>query len=290
MIIDVHYHPFCKEADYLPDTEESIKRMMSKETDPVRHENMAAMTSKMTELSIHDLVKDMDDAGVDKVCAVAMDLSSGWGIKMVTNENVSRFAEIYPDRVIPFASVDPSMGQQAIDELTYAVEKLGCRGLKLVPPLQFFDISDPKHFPLWQRAQDLGIVVWTHVSHQVSTRGSDARLGAPMLLEPVALEFPEMKLVLGHCGFPWVWETWSLIARHKNVYLDLSAYHMLYNHMPWDAYTKFGVEHKLLFATDYPIADFKTVLDAIDQLDISDEFKTKIKGENAARLLGLNGS
>ncbi len=291
MIIDIHAHPFCKEATITPNLDEAIDRMAGSATAGERYEKAKGMLNLLfVHHSIENMVKDMDEAGIDKACIVAMDLSTHYGVQMVTNEDVARIAAQYPDRFIPFASVDPGRGREAIDQLVYAVEELGCRGLKLVPPVQHFDFSDPKHFPLWETALELGILVWTHASHQMSHPDSDARLGQPMLVEPVALKYPDLKLVLGHCGFPWAWEAWSLVVRHPNVYLDISAYHNLYNHMPWDAYSKYEAEDKVLFATDYPLFNFKVVLDALDNVDISDEFKNKIKGENAVKLLELEKS
>jgi predicted TIM-barrel fold metal-dependent hydrolase len=237
--------------------------------------------------TLEDIIGDMDAAGIDRACIVAMDLSTHYGVKLGTNEDVARMSAAHPDRLIPFASVDPSMGRLAVDGLIHAVEELGCRGLKLVPPVQHFDFSDPKHHPLWEAALDLDILVWTHTAHQKSHPDSDARLGHPMLVEPVTLKYPELKIVLGHCGFPWVWETWSLVARRPNVYVDISAYPSLYNHFPWDAYSKADVETRVLFATDYPLLSFEETRNALDAVSISEDFRSKILGENAAVLLGL---
>ena len=288
MIIDVHIHPFCREATMTPDPVEAGRRILAVLNRPeIIDRAVENFKGLFQQRSAEDIIADMDRAGVDKAVIVAMDLRSRYGVQLVTNEDVGRLAAEYPDRFIPFASVDPTLGRLAVDELVYAVTELGCKGLKLVPPLQIFDFSNPRFKPLWQTARDLDIVVWTHTAHQRSIPGSDARWGHPMLIEPVALEFPDLKIVLGHCGFPWVWETWSLVVRHPRVYLDVSAYPSLYNHMPWDAYIKSRAEDKLLFATDYPLYTFESVLDALKALDIPDEFRTKILGENAARLLGL---
>jgi predicted TIM-barrel fold metal-dependent hydrolase len=288
MIIDLHVHPFCKEANITPNLEEGIKRQMGAARDPARVELAAAMLTELfTRRSVHDIVKEMDAAGVDKACIVGMDMTTRCGVQMVTDEDLARLTATHPDRFIPFVSVDPSLGQRAVDRLVNAVENLGCRGLKLVPPVQQFDISDPRHDPLWEAALDLNVVVWTHCSHQRSHPDSDARWGAPMLVEPVAHRYRDLKIVLGHCGFPWHWEVWSLVVRHPCVYVDISAYPNLYNHMPWDAYSKFEVEDKVLFASDNPLFGFQETLDALDALDISEDFKEKIKGANAAKLLGL---
>ncbi len=288
MIIDMHVHPFCKEATITPSLEEGVRRQFASSQDPQRAELAAALLKALfTERGADDIVAEMDAAGVDKAVIVGMDLTTRYGVQMVTDEDLATLTRRHPDRFIPFVGIDPSLGRVAVDRLRNAVENLGCRGMKLAPPVQHFDISDPKFDPLWRTAQDLDIVVWTHCSHQRSHPDSDARLGHPMLVEPLALRFPALKIVLGHCGFPWHWESWSLATRHANVYVDISAYPLLYNHMPWDAYSKYDAEEKLLFATDNPLLGFKETLEALDGVEISPEFKRKIKGENAARLLGL---
>lgn len=289
MIVDLHVHPFCKEATVTPSLGEAVERMFfGASPDRKSLEDYAAMgKAYFHSRTLADIIHDMDEAGIDKACIVAMDLSTQYGVELVTNEDVARMASQHPDRLIPFASVDPSTGRLAVDRLVHAVGDLGCRGLKLVPPVQHFDFSDPRHDPLWETALELGIVVWTHTAHQKSHPESDARLGHPMLVEPVTLKYPDLKIVLGHCGFPWPWEAWSLVARRPNVYLDVSAYPSLYDHLPWDAYSKFDVEHKVLFATDYPLLGFKQTLDALDRVDIPASFRAKILGENAVALLGL---
>ena len=291
MIIDVHTHPFCRDATVIPNLKEAIERMFGSTRNPQRLETIKKKyTTLFREKSVADIIADMDEAGVDKICIVAMDMSTQYGVVMVTNEDVSRLAALYPDRFIPFASVDPSLGSMAIEQLVHAVKDLGCKGVKLVPPVQRFNFSDPKHFNLWEAALEMDIVVWTHAAHQLSHPGSDARLGNPMLVEPVALRYPDLKIVLGHCGFPWVFETWSLVLRHPNVYVDISAYPRLYHHFPFDMYSAYaftGAEEKMLFATDYPIITFEETLVALDKVDISLEFKKKILGENARRLMKL---
>jgi len=288
MIVDIHVHPFCKEAHVTPNLEEGIQRQFGKHEPKVRERIRAALTRQFTDRTAEDIIRDMNEAGVGKACIVAMDLTTHYGVEQVTNEDVSRIASVYPDRFIPFASVDPSMGKAAVDKLVHAVKNLKCRGLKLVPPVQHFDFSDSKHYPLWEAALELDIPVWTHTAHQRSHPDSDARLGHPMLVEPVALRYRKLKIILGHCGFPWQWEAWSLVVRHPNVYLDISAYPNLYNHLPWDAYSKHGAQEKVLFASDYPFPDFKQTLKALKEVQLPSDFEKKILFENAMKLLRLS--
>ena len=286
LIIDLHIHPFCKEATVLPSPEEALERMYG--TDEERFGPLlAGFRWIFEEKSLDDIVSEMDEAEIDKAVIVAADYSTAYGTVIVTNEDVARMAELHPDRFIPFCSVDPSQGRVAVDRLEAAVKELGARGLKLVPPMQGFRFDDPRHEPLWRRAAELDIILWTHAAHQRSTPGTDARLGQPMLLEPIALKFPDLRIVLGHCGFPWVWESWSLAVRHPNVYVDVSAFTNLYGRFPWDAYTAEAIEHKLLFATDNPLSSFSECVEAVRALPISDDFKTAILGTNAKALLRL---
>lgn len=286
MIIDFHIHPLCKEATVLPSPEEMIERMYGKENERFKPQ-VSGFRWLMNEKSLDDIIQEMDEAGVDKAVIVAADYSSAYGAVMVTNEDVSRMAQKHPDRFIPFCSVDPALGRVAVDQLEIAVNELGAKGLKLVPPIQGFKFDDPVYDPLWQKAAELDIIVWTHAAHQKSTPGTDARLGQPMLVEAVALKLPELKIVLGHCGFPWVWESWSLASRHQNVYVDISAYKDLYDLFPWQAYTASGIEHKLLFATDNPLSSFADCVEAVRKLPISEDFKNAILGTNAKALLSL---
>ncbi|OGP69820.1 MAG: hypothetical protein A2169_02160 [Deltaproteobacteria bacterium RBG_13_47_9] len=290
MIIDIHMHPYCKEATVLPTLQEGIRRMLgtSGQGNPMSDQVSEMMTYWFTKRSITDIINAMDDAGVDKACIVAMDMTTHYGVEVVTNEDTVKLASAHPDRFIPFASVDPTMGRAAVDKLRHAINNLGCKALKLVPPVQHFDFSDPKHNPLWEAALELDILIWTHCAHQMSKPDSDARLGHPMLIEPVARKYPRLKIVLGHVGVPWIWEAWSVVIRNPNVYLDISAYPDFYKHIPWEAYSRYGAEHKILFATDYPFTDIKETLVALDAVDISTEFKKKILSENAARLLNID--
>ncbi len=287
MIVDIHVHPFCNEVTITPNLQEAVMRMFSSHEPKRREKIQSTFTRMFTQYSILDIIRDMDEAGVEKACIVAMDFSTSYGVELVTNEDVARIALEYPNRFIPFASVDPSMGRLAVDKLIHAVKNLRCRGLKLVPPIQHFDFSDSKHFPLWETALELNIPIWTHAAHQTSHPGSDAMLGHPVLLESVALRYPDLRIILGHCGFPWLWETWSMVVRHKNVYVDISTYCTLYNHFPWDAHMKNGLEDKILFATDYPKASFQAGLSALKALNLPGDFERKIKGENAIKLLEL---
>jgi predicted TIM-barrel fold metal-dependent hydrolase len=288
MIIDLHIHPYCREVSLKPGIEEAVCRMYGEKWDKAGLQRMTSQFKALfLERGVKDIIADMDASNIGRACIVALDLTTKYNVEMVDNDDVGKLASMHPDRFIPFASVDPSMGRAAVDKLARAVEEYGCKGLKLAPSLQGFDFSDSKHSPLWETALDLDIVVWSHTAHQAPFAGSDARLSHPMLLEPVAIRYPDLKIVLGHCGFPWAMEAWSLVVRHPNVHIDISRFIKLYDQFPWDAFFKENAAHKIHFATDYPLLGFKDTLEALHRVDMLPEIRNKILHENTAALLEI---
>jgi predicted TIM-barrel fold metal-dependent hydrolase len=236
--------------------------------------------------TLEDFVKAFTSAGIDKAVIVPMDMTTEYGAQLGTNEDIARMMNKFPEKLIGFSSVDPRR-KDAVQVLEHAVESLKLKGLKLVPPLQKFDISDRKYDPLWEKALDLNIPVWTHAGHQASVPTSVAKYGHPILIDEVARRYPDLTIIMGHLSAPWFMDAWSLTLRHENVYLDVSVWYSLYPYFPWSAYTDNGIEHKLLFATDFPFTPFNIGIQAVKNLSISEEFKRKILGENAQKLLNI---
>jgi predicted TIM-barrel fold metal-dependent hydrolase len=181
----------------------------------------------------------------------------------VPNDYVAGYVRRYPDKLIGFASVDPN-DDGAVDELTRSVRELGLRGLKLGPIYQHIHPHDPKIYRVYRAAESLRIPI---LIHQGATypRGAPLEYAPPLLLERVALDFPELKLVIAHLGHPWEADTIVLIRKQPNVYSDVSA---LY-YRPWQFYNsmrlaqEYGVQKKLLLGSDYP---FTTPASTIEQL------------------------
>ena len=88
-------------------------------------------------------------------------------------------------------------------------------------------------------------------------------------------------------GVPWMWDTWSVVLRQPNVYVDISAYPNLYNWFPWDAFISEDISHKILFASDYPLIHYSHIFNALDKVQISDSLKKAILDKNAAKILKI---
>jgi len=165
-------------------------------------------------------VAKMREAGVHKACLLA--LNAPPLRTHIPNEYVAGIVRDYPDLFIGFASVDPNGGRQAADELEHAYRDLGMRGVKLGPVYQMFHPSDPVVFPVYAKAQELGMPI---LFHQAWTRLREAPMKwmHPALLDDVALAFPELRIIIAHIGLPWQVEALHLAAKHPHVYVDISA-------------------------------------------------------------------
>jgi len=284
MIIDMHVHPFCKEVSW-DDLNKISDAMWS--SDPFRRRYMYKMLKSVSEhVSIDDYITLMDELGITKSVIVSFNVKTAYDVILVTNEDVANLVKIHPTRLIGFAGIDiPAPG--ALDQLDYAITSLNLKGVKIVPPVQKFDISDIQYDPIWKKMIDLNIPLWTHGGHQVSTVGSIAKYGHPMLIDEVAMRHQDLTIIIGHMGTPWFWDTYSVVLRHPNVYVDISAHHHLYSYFPWDAFIKDKIEHKVLFASDHPLAHWKQIIPAVKNLPISEGFKERIFSENAKMLLNI---
>jgi predicted TIM-barrel fold metal-dependent hydrolase len=181
----------------------------------------------------------------------------------VPNELIADYVREHPDRLEGWASVDPGE-PDCVEQLEHCVTTLGLRGLKLGPVYQHFDPQDRRHWPLFSKCAELGLpIIW----HQGTTFPSEARLrwGNPLQLEDVAMDFPDLRMIVAHLGHPWEEDLIALIRKCPNVYADISAVH----YRPWRFWQamisamEYGVTHKLLLASDFPSATLGNVINGL---------------------------
>jgi len=173
----------------------------------------------------------------------------------IPNDLVAAYVAQHPDRLIGFAGIDPSRPKEACEEARRACQELSMRGLAVAPAAQDFHPADSQAMTVYAEAVQLGLPMIFHTGVHIST-AAKLEYAQPILLDEVARELPELKLIIAHMGFPWVSETALLLGKHKNVFAEIS---WLLNE-PWQAYQalltahQFGVMDKLLFGSGFPNA------------------------------------
>lgn len=173
----------------------------------------------------------------------------------IPNDHVASYVRNHPDRLIGFAGIDPSNPKEAIAELKRAKLELGMRGVAVAPAAQDFHPSNSLAMRVYAEAAEFGMPILFHTGVRLSP-ATKLQYAQPVLLDEIARELPNLKIVVAHMGFPWVTETLGLLMKHPNVYAEISRV----LHHRWEAYQALisayeaGVIGKLLFGSGFPDA------------------------------------
>lgn len=199
---------------------------------------------------------------VDKT--IVLGFKSRYQAADITNEHIAAYVHDHNDRMLGFAGIDPSNPKEAIADLKKAKEELFMRGVAVAPAAQDFHPSSSHAMSVYAEIGRLAMPVLFHTGPFLTpaTRLDFAR---PFLLDEVARELPNLKIIISHLGYPWVEETIVLLGKHANVFADISR--LLQR--PWLAYQSLlsahqhGVMDKLLFGSGFP---FSTAAQSIENL------------------------
>jgi len=213
------------------------------------------------------------------------------GRAAVRNDEILEVAAANADVLIPFGSVDPRR-EDAVDEVRRLVG-LGVRGFKFHPNIQAFFPDDETFYPIYAAIEEAGVPALFHTGHSgIGTGlpgGGGIRLkySNPMHVDDVAVDFPEMTIVLAHPSFPWQDEAISVALHKRQVYIDLSGWSPKYFPPQLVRYANTQLRDRVLFGSDFPLITPDRWLKDFEQAEFKDEVRPLILKENAARLLGL---
>jgi len=235
-----------------------------------------------------DVFRAADVLGV----LLAWDAETSTGNPPVSNDFVAGCVAAHPDAFLGFASVDPHKSD-AVVELERAVRFLGLRGLKMHPGAQAFAPDDRSVYPIWETAQALGIPVLIHTGTTglgAGMRGGGGvalGLSNPMLIDRMAIDFPDLQIVMAHPAWPWQDEQLAVLAHKPNTWIDLSGWSPKRFAPELVREIRGRLQDRVLFGTDYPFLTHEQWLGAWATLDIPDAVTEKVLLANATRLLGL---
>jgi predicted TIM-barrel fold metal-dependent hydrolase len=215
------------------------------------------------------------------------------GMPRLSNDAVVEFAQANQDIAIPFASLNPNRGGDAVREARRLVDAGVVRGLKLHPPIQEFSPDDRVAYPLYEVFAEAKLPVLFHTGHSgigTGMRGGGGirlKYGNPMPIDDVAVDFPDMPIVLAHPSFPWQDEAISICLHKPQVYIDLSGWSPKYFSPNLIQYANTLLKNKVLFGSDYPLLTPDRWMADFEKIAIRDEVRPLIMKENARRLFGL---
>ena len=239
-------------------------------------------------MSHADVIAMLDAAGVAKACI-------GNAGRRAGNEDVAKFAAEYPDRLIPWFRIWGDEGENGVAALERGVREWGCKGFEISSYREERYINDPAYWPFLAKCVELDIPVRiTAGLHLLSDRPYD--YAHPKYLDEVAVRFPELRIVAGLTGWPWVDEACAIASRHKNIFIDFACKrvkHLLAPGAGYEALIYYGarnLQDKIIFATGWgtQMVPLPQLVAETDELPLKDSVRAKWMGGNAARALGLD--
>ncbi len=226
-----------------------------------------------------DLIAAMDRAGIDQACTFAPLLEGGEFEDHTyekSNRAIADAVRRFPDRLIGYCRVNPHFGQQALDEMARCREEYGFQGLKLHPDWEYFYANSRIVYPLLERCRAYHWPVFFHTGYYPFSH--------PTLLMPVALDFPDVPIIMAHMGYRHTADCLIIARRCPNVYLETSANASQMAIL--QAVRTVGAQ-QVLFGSDMPYTDPQDVLDKITTLPgLTEADLEMILDRNMRRILG----
>lgn len=239
-------------------------------------------------VSIADYLKKMDKAGIERSLLIAVragDLRIKGSFE-VPYEWVRDICKQHPDRFSGLAGIDTTRGMQGLKDLERAVNDFGFVGAHWYPHWFAMPPDAPQIYPTYAKCCELDIPIMMQVGHNL-VYNRDRRLPSvakPILLDQVAIDFPELVVIGIHIGVPWTDEMISMCWKHENVYTAGDAYAPKHWPKSYVHYANSYGRSKVLFGTDWPVIDPERAVKEVDELGFKPEAKAMLMRDNALRI------
>ncbi len=237
--------------------------------------------------TVPEFLAKLDEAGVEKICIPSFKVCAYRG-EMQQDcplEEVAELVKQARNRIIGLVGINPMRIMNAVRELERGVKEFGFKGAHIHSYGFGLNLNDRMYWPIYAKCCELDVPVLMQVGHSAEQMPSYA--GYPLHVDEIALDFPELRIVGMHTGWPWTELMTALAWKHPNVYIGTSAHAPRY----WDQvlvrFINSRGQDKVLFASDYPVLQHKECIEQIEQLGLKEEPKRKLLRENALRVFKL---
>lgn len=233
----------------------------------------------------------LDACGIDHVVCPQLDLSTMRG----TGGNYEAMADLQArsgGRILGLMGADPLKGDACMEMVRHGVGELGLKGVNINPFELDMSADDQRWYPIYELCAELDIPVVIHCSIHFA-RGISLYRDHPSHLEQVACDFPTLKIVANHAGWPWVLDLVAIAWRHPNVYISPAAQrprYMVPEQSGWGPLFHYGrtlLRDRILWASGWPLQPFGRGVRELIDFDVADDVIERWCGANAMELLGL---
>ena len=280
MAIDFHCNLFTPEA---------VERHWFGAPEMMRLIKWWKMEERVKGKTVPEFVAMMDAAGCDKVLLPAIRMMSYQKKTMVwdiTEEEVAAAVAQAPGRLYGLAGFNPLEKMDSVRRVERAIKDLGFKGVYIHTYGFGIPLDHRLYYPLYAKCVELGVPVSMQVGHSAEHMPNE--FGRPIHLDNIALDFPELKLVGAHTGWPWTEEMISLAWKHENVFLGIDAHNPKYLEPTLIHFMKTRGQNKVLYGTNYPaVLHGESIACIKTELGLSEKVADKILHRNAAGVYGL---
>jgi len=233
--------------------------------------------------SVEKTVAAMDRAGVD------VSLISAWSSPtgdLISNSELQEQVSEAPDRLRGLATIDLTDPMGAVREIRRVADGKRIVGVRVVPWLWDLPPNDRRYYPVYAACIEAGVPFCTQIGHTGPLKRSETGRLIPYL-EDVMLDFPELVVVGGHVGFPWIDELHTMAIKFPNFHVDTSAYALHRLPPEFVAWMKGIGRKRVMFGTNWPMLSPAQCLQGLPDLGLSPEGEEAFLGGNAQRVFGL---
>jgi hypothetical protein len=270
---------------------EELYQMKTTLSPAALEERLGPKVERLTK-SAEAFVEDLQAMQVRRAVIFNLDEQTPSGLRGLPNDYYAGLVREYPDVFIGIAGIDPLKGMDAVREVRRSYE-MGLRGVAVRPFMFRIPPTHAKMYPIYAACVELDIPIWFHLSINYSSHAMEVE--RPVYLDQVAEDFPELKMIAGHGGWPWINEMVAVAWRNPNIYIDIASYLPKYLATPgsgWEPLLHFGnsvLQDRILFASTWLFmgSSIKELADGVRALPLKEEVKRKWLHDNAANLFGI---
>ncbi len=236
-------------------------------------------------------VKLIDEVGIDKslICTAKI-----WEYTenkpthdlYYEEEDVYEWIKGAPGRMYGLAGYYPYDIEGSIAKVKKAVKEYGFKGVYVHSLGYNLRVDDRRYYPLYETCVELDVPVMTQVGHSLEVNPGE--IGRPMALDMPALDFPKLILIGSHTGWPWSEELVAMTMKHKNVYMDVSAWPPNWWNDNLVRWVNGTCRDKTMWGSGAAVGPVRAeeYFDEIDKM-LKDEVKSLVLRENAMRVFKL---
>lgn len=234
-------------------------------------------------VTVDEALAAMDEADVEIALLSAWHGPEG---ALISNQEVAAQIAQAPDRLRGLAAVDLHRPMEAVRAVGRWVDGERFVGVRVVPWLWGLPPNDRRFYPVYAACIEAGVPFCTQIGHTGPLRSSETGRPIPYL-EDVLLDFPELTVVGGHVGFPWLDEVISLTVKFPRFFVDTSAYALHRLPRSFVDYLRGPGRGRVMFGTNFPMLSPARCLAGLDQLGLDDDERRLFLGDTARRVFRL---